>query len=58
MATVIDKRENARSLVGDIVRSHGGLGEEVLVQMAPEIRHQVEQALRIKDEMSASSILT
>ena len=48
----------ARAVVESIADSHGHLGEEVLGTLSPEIRRKIERAMRKKDEMSASSILT
>ncbi|KAL4784029.1 hypothetical protein BJX76DRAFT_348158 [Aspergillus varians] len=48
----------ARALVKQIADQHGHLGEEVLNQMSPGVRRQVEEALLKKDEMIGSSVIT
>jgi hypothetical protein len=58
MATTDDEQKAARKLVEGIAESHGYVGEEVLGQLSPAIRQKIEQAMRRKDEMSASSIIT
>ncbi|KAL4924172.1 uncharacterized protein BDV17DRAFT_301281 [Aspergillus undulatus] len=48
----------ARAIVKEIADQHGHLGEDVLTQMPPEVRRQVEEALLKKDEMIGSSVIT
>ncbi|KAL2828008.1 hypothetical protein BDW59DRAFT_178954 [Aspergillus cavernicola] len=52
------KAFTARALVEQIAYKHGHLGEEVLSQMAPEVRRQVEEALLNKGEPAGSSVIT
>ncbi|KAL4968127.1 uncharacterized protein BDV14DRAFT_206779 [Aspergillus stella-maris] len=49
---------SARELVEQIADQHGHLGEDVLSQMTPEVRKQVEKALLMKDGMIGSSVVT
>lgn len=55
--TDLDRNE-ARELVMKIARSHGYIPAEMLAAMEPEIRLVVEEALRKKDDMIASSVFT
>ncbi|KAI1773105.1 hypothetical protein F4818DRAFT_443468 [Hypoxylon cercidicola] len=52
------RQAQARSLVQEIARSHGYLGEEVLGRMDADTRRQVEEALLTKDEMIGTSVIT
>jgi hypothetical protein len=47
-----------RALVKQISNQHGYLGEEVLSQMDPDIRREVEEALLKKDVIIGSSVIT
>ncbi|KAL4790996.1 hypothetical protein BDV19DRAFT_393603 [Aspergillus venezuelensis] len=51
-------RKSARKLVKSIAKKHGHLGEEILSQMSPEVRREVEEALVRKDEIIGSSVIT
>jgi hypothetical protein len=51
-------RQEARLLVEDIAHSHGYIPPDMLAAMVPEVRYRVEQALKKKDDMIASSIFT
>jgi hypothetical protein len=51
-------REKARELVEKIAQSHGYIPAEILAEMSPEVRLVVQEALRNKDDMIASSIFT
>ena len=51
-------RQEARLLVEGIANSHGYIPPDVLAAMAPEVRYRVEQALKTKDDMIASSVFT
>ncbi|KAL2822753.1 hypothetical protein BDW59DRAFT_173698 [Aspergillus cavernicola] len=51
-------RKSARELVKSIAKEHGHLGEEILSQMSPEVRREVEEALLRKDEMIGTSVIT
>ncbi|KAL4796623.1 hypothetical protein BDV19DRAFT_398235 [Aspergillus venezuelensis] len=54
-----DRRSlSARELVEQIADQHGHLGEDVLSQMTPKVRKQVEKALLMKDGMIGSSVVT
>ncbi|KAF7179749.1 hypothetical protein CNMCM7691_008799 [Aspergillus felis] len=48
----------AHALVKQISKQHGYLGEEVLSQMVPDVRREVEEALLMKDAMIGSSVIT
>jgi hypothetical protein len=45
----------ARALIEQIAKDHGHLGEEILKQMSPEIRREVEHALLQKDRIIMGS---
>jgi hypothetical protein len=51
-------RQEARLLVEDIVHSRGYVPPDMLAAMEPEVRYRVEQALKKKDDMIASSVFT
>ncbi|KAF2791877.1 hypothetical protein K505DRAFT_326545 [Melanomma pulvis-pyrius CBS 109.77] len=59
MATTVTlDRNEARKLVETIARGHGHIPAEMLASMPPDIRLVVEEALRKKDDMIASSVFT
>jgi hypothetical protein len=58
MAAQDNRRQHAREVVREIVRSHGGLDEELWAQLNPELRTKFEEAFKKKDEMSGSTIIT
>lgn len=51
-------RNEARKLVETIARGHGHIPADMLAAMPPDIRLVVEEALRKKDDMIASSVFT
>jgi hypothetical protein len=51
-------RNKARELVEKIAHGHGYIPPEILAVMAPQVRLVVEEALRKKDDMIASSVFT
>jgi hypothetical protein len=51
-------RQKARQLVEGIAQSHGYIPPDVLADMAPNHRYMVEQAMKMKDGLIASSIFT
>lgn len=51
-------RHEARQAVKDIARKYGVLDEDVLKQMEPDVRRQVEEAFLAKDQLVAHSIKT
>jgi hypothetical protein len=51
-------RARARELVESIAKDHGYLGEDVMIQMSDDVRRKVEEAMRKKDEMIGSSVMT
>ena len=55
--TDLDRNE-ARELVKKIAHGHGYIPAEMLAAMEPEVRLVVEEALRKKDDMIASSVFT
>jgi len=55
--TGLDRNE-ARKLVENIARGHGYIPIEMLAAMDAQVRLVVEEALRNKDDMIASSVLT
>lgn len=57
MSTVDEGRARAREQVEKIAEDHGYLGEDVLRQMAPDVRRKVERALFNKDQIIASSVI-
>jgi hypothetical protein len=59
MANSIDLNHNtARELVEKIARNLGYLSAETLAKMEPQMRLEVMDALRNKDDMIASSVVT
>ncbi|GKZ34319.1 hypothetical protein AbraIFM66950_004548 [Aspergillus brasiliensis] len=58
MSNATTARQRARKLVQGISEKHGYLGEDVLSQMSPSVRRQVEEAMLRKDEMIGSSVVT
>ncbi len=49
----------AKELVEGIAKSHGHLGEEVYAQIEnPELRRQMREAIKKKDELIGSSVIT
>jgi hypothetical protein len=56
-STDLDRNE-ARKLVENIARSHGYIPIEVLAAVDAQVRLVVEEALRNRDDMIASSVLT
>lgn len=49
---------SAPEIVKEITRLHGFLDESVYAKMEPDVRHEVEEAMLMKDEMIGSSVIT